>query len=275
VNLHISNKRALRVTSIAALMKHGSWRLEALRSSNCHCFVWITKGHGKLIVDGQDYGFGPNTAGYIPAFTMHAFHLGKGSQGWIIHADREILNLPPQNAGVARLNNLFDQAEICASIDNINREITNDRDGMAAALGAHATLLALTFARKLEIHAPPPKPNSDGKAAGTICFKFMELLATDISAHHTVAYFSEKLGITPTHLSRVCKQRFGRPASELVHDRLVSEAKARLINSGDKIGAIGHALGFGSSAYFSRLFKQKTGQSPAQFRQITSPEALF
>ena len=36
-----------------------------------------------------------------------------------------------------------------------------------------------------------------------------------------VAEFAASLGVTPTHLTRCCKQACNRPASALLHDRLI------------------------------------------------------
>ena len=82
-----------------------------------------------------------------------------------------------------------------------------------------------------------------------------------------VADFASALGVTPTHLTRCCKLACGRPASALLHDRLIFEARQLLAETRMPVGQIADALGFASPAYFTRAFQHQTGKSPSAFRK--------
>ena len=53
---------------------------------------------------------------------------------------------------------------------------------------------------------------------------------------------------------------------ELIHERLLLEARRNLAYSTRSVAAVSHALGFVDPAYFTRFFKQRAGLSPRAFR---------
>ncbi|MBK6931019.1 MAG: AraC family transcriptional regulator [Saprospirales bacterium] len=79
--------------------------------------------------------------------------------------------------------------------------------------------------------------------------------------------YAEMLFITPNHLNALVNSVVGKPAGELIRDRVVLEAKRLLVNSDFNISQIADALHFEDNAYFTRFFKKYTGMSPEIFRQ--------
>ena len=63
-----------------------------------------------------------------------------------------------------------------------------------------------------------------------------------------------------------CKSRAGRTASELLHDRIIVEAKRNLLYTEMTVAEIGHAIGYDDPAYFNRFFSQRVGVPPGTFR---------
>lgn len=64
------------------------------------------------------------------------------------------------------------------------------------------------------------------------------------------------------------KKETGMNAQDHIHYYLVEEAKNILINSDKSVGEIAYSLGFEYPQYFSKLFKQKTEQTPIQYRNL-------
>lgn len=54
--------------------------------------------------------------------------------------------------------------------------------------------------------------------------------------------------------------------TELIETRKLIEAKNQLTNTSKNISEIGFDLGFKEKAYFTNVFKKRTGQSPSEFR---------
>lgn len=84
----------------------------------------------------------------------------------------------------------------------------------------------------------------------------------------TVKYCAEKLQLSPNYLSDLLKKETGKNAQEHIHYHLVEEAKNKLLNSSNTVSEIAYDLGFEYPQYFSRMFKKKTGFSPANYRNL-------
>jgi AraC family transcriptional activator of pobA len=83
----------------------------------------------------------------------------------------------------------------------------------------------------------------------------------------TVQYLSEKLNVSSGYLSDTLRSLIGRNAQQYIHEKLVEKAKERLSTTDLTVSAIGYELGFEHSQSFNKFFKNKTRQSPLEFRQ--------
>ena len=58
----------------------------------------------------------------------------------------------------------------------------------------------------------------------------------------------------------------GQNAQQYIHEKLIEKAKERLTTTHLSMSEIAYELGFEHSQSFSKLFKNKTNQSPMEFR---------
>ncbi len=84
----------------------------------------------------------------------------------------------------------------------------------------------------------------------------------------TVKYLAEKVHLSPSYLSDLLKKETGMNAQDHIHYYLIEAAKNIILNSNDSISEIAYSLGFEYPQYFSKLFKQKTGQTPIEYRNL-------
>jgi AraC-like DNA-binding protein len=84
----------------------------------------------------------------------------------------------------------------------------------------------------------------------------------------TVKYLAEHIHLSPSYLSDLLKKETGKNAQEHIHFYLIEEAKNYLLNTNKNINEIAHHLGFEYPQYFNKLFKQKTGQTPMEYRNL-------
>src|SRR5690606_22719211 len=68
------------------------------------------------------------------------------------------------------------------------------------------------------------------------------------------------------HLNTLCRQSVKRTVTELIHERIILEAKRQLAYTDWGVKKIADNIGFKDSSYFLRLFKKKTGITPDQLR---------
>lgn len=96
--------------------------------------------------------------------------------------------------------------------------------------------------------------------------RYQELITEHYTSVHDVASYAELLHITAGHLSDVIKQQSGKSAIELIHDRLLIEAKRLLFHTDQSVKELSFQLGFSDVSYFVRFFKRLSGLTPVEFR---------
>jgi AraC family transcriptional activator of pobA len=83
----------------------------------------------------------------------------------------------------------------------------------------------------------------------------------------TVLGCAKAVGYSPDYLSDLLRKETGKNTREHIHHAIIEMAKNRLLGSAATVSEIAFALGFEQPAHFSKLFKNKTGRSPAAYRQ--------
>lgn len=92
---------------------------------------------------------------------------------------------------------------------------------------------------------------------------------TESLAQHglpSASYFADRLHITTNYLSDLLRAITGKTTSEHIHFKVIELAKEKLLGTDLSISQIAYSLGFEYPQYFNRLFKEKTGQTPKEYR---------
>ena len=84
----------------------------------------------------------------------------------------------------------------------------------------------------------------------------------------TIQYLASNCHLSTSYLSDLLTKETGRSAKDHINDFLVDKAQHLLLSSTDSISGIAYTLGFNYPHYFGRLFKQKTGKTPQEYRQL-------
>ena len=82
----------------------------------------------------------------------------------------------------------------------------------------------------------------------------------------TVQYFADALNVSPAYLSDMLRTLTGQTTQQHIHHALIERAKQLLLTTSLSVNETAFQLGFEYPQYFSRLFKSKTGMTPAAFR---------
>lgn len=81
-------------------------------------------------------------------------------------------------------------------------------------------------------------------------------------------YFSAKMHISSNYLTDLLKKETGYTAKDHINNFVIEKAKTLLLNNNESVSGIAFTLGFNYPHYFSRLFKNKTGMTPQEYRQM-------
>ncbi len=108
---------------------------------------------------------------------------------------------------------------------------------------------------------------SDAVGTQNLTFKnFLQLLEENFRRQEGVDFYAEKLFMSSRNLNLICQNILQKSVSEIIETRKLTEAKNLLIHSDKSVSEIGYELGFNEKAYFSNVFKKKSGQTPTEFR---------
>lgn len=94
---------------------------------------------------------------------------------------------------------------------------------------------------------------------------FEELVGAHYTKEKSPSAYAAMLNMTSKHLNRITQAVVGKTASDVIIDRVMLEAKKALIVQKESFAEIGYSLGYDDYAYFSRLFKKRTGETPSAF----------
>ncbi|RAV98537.1 AraC family transcriptional regulator [Pseudochryseolinea flava] len=78
--------------------------------------------------------------------------------------------------------------------------------------------------------------------------------------------YAEKLAVHVNHLNRAIRLTTGKTTTDLIADRLTSEAKILLKRTTWNISEISYSLGFEDPAHFNHFFKKHTAVTPSAYR---------
>lgn len=96
---------------------------------------------------------------------------------------------------------------------------------------------------------------------------FSRLVEIHFRSKHSVAEYADLLSIAPKTLStRLKRLKLDNP-NDVIKNRIVLEAKRLLMYTDSSIKEVAYQLGYDDPAYFSRVFSQCSGCTPAAFRK--------
>jgi len=84
----------------------------------------------------------------------------------------------------------------------------------------------------------------------------------------SVGYFAKRLHLSPNYFGDLVKKETGKSAQEYIQNKLIEVAKERVFDPNKSVSEIAYELGFKYPQHFTRLFKQRVGHSPSEFRTL-------
>lgn len=84
----------------------------------------------------------------------------------------------------------------------------------------------------------------------------------------TVAWCANELNLSANYFGDLIKKETGSSAQELIQSKIIDLAKERIFDPNKSISEVAYELGFKYPQHFTRLFKQKAGMSPLEYRSL-------
>ena len=95
--------------------------------------------------------------------------------------------------------------------------------------------------------------------------QFLSLVFKHYCKERSVAFYADKLCITPKYLNTVVREVKGISASQIIANAVILEAKSRLRSSTDTVQQIALSFNFPNQSFFTKYFKRNTGMTPSEY----------
>ncbi len=142
---------------------------------------------------------------------------------------------------------------------------TYKRECMAALLSSSFYLFGSVIERSISSRGAETSGTDRSKA---VFNGFISLVSEFHTQERGVAFYAEKLCLTPKYLSRLVKSASGKSAPEWIDTYIILEAKNMLKYSDIPIKEIVNRLHFPNQSTFHKFFKAHTGLTPLRYRKM-------
>jgi AraC family transcriptional regulator, transcriptional activator of pobA len=238
---------------------------------NFYMLSLVIKGNGKHVIDFEEIEIKPRRLFFLKPEQVHFWDLHPGSALAVLQFSADFMtqlfnfnSLPALHTPSASYFDLIsEKAErILEIIRRIEAEQTSGEAFSEKIIQAEIFILLTEIEREIRSESAPKSRNNKYE----ILNNFQQLLHANYKEYKTISRYAEILGITPNYLNIIIKETTGNTANELIHNRILLEAKRLLIQHNTDITQVAYELGFSDASYFARFFKKATGQSPSDFR---------
>lgn len=113
------------------------------------------------------------------------------------------------------------------------------------------------------------------KSSHELLYKFEDILSQYFESGSllengipSVKCIAEQMNISPNYLGTLLRLHTQQNTQQHIQNKLIESAKERLSTTSLSVSEIAYELGFEHPQSFSKLFKQKTNQSPGEFRKL-------
>ena len=268
----------LHYEPVAVRGKLHDWTIPAHRHDGLHQFQLLERGSAAATIDGVEHRIAAPAIVMVAPGSVHGFRYARHSAGHQITVPTAMLRQALQGAGKleAQLAQSFvmdaaalgeDAADCVRLFESLAAEFRAAHPGRVQALQAQATLIVLWFLRHrgAGLEGQRPAPMRD-----TLVQRLLHLVEEHYREHKPLAFYAGALKVTPDHLSRSCRSVTGQSALDLVHARMLLEARRLLAYTPMTVAQIAATLGYEDPAYFGKFFSRSVGEPPSSYRDAVN-----
>lgn len=250
------------------------WVIEPHTHPRMTQLAFCAAGGGTMTCEGDAFAFGAGCVMVAPPHRIHGFEYDAGVAGWVVTIQtlylEDLLRRAPELRRVLDFPGVFALSggcvdEVSLVFERLEHELAGARQ--SGALGAEIQFMSLLllFLRlwpAQDRHRPVLGSRAD------LVRRFQDLVDRDYRQQPALPAIAQTLGVSVSQLRLACKTVAGISPIEIIHDRLLVEAKRCLIYTPMSITQIAEWLGFSDAPYFSRFFARLAGVAPSAFRKL-------
>ncbi len=245
-------------------------------SHSYYQIIWFFDEGGVHTIDFKDYPIKKNMVLFIPKDHIHAFDTNYSVEGYLIHFNEsffmhnDIDIFLKYNIFNSHKNSCYVIDEETVSVATSYMELIKKELSLRRAFG-YEDIIRFSLKSLLiileRIHRSDGNTHLQFSSHYELQFaKYKELIEENYQKSLSVSDYAELLNISSKTLTTITKNIVDKPASQLIAERVILEAKRLLRFTSLQIGEIAFKIGFEDASYFVKYFKRFVGISPKMYR---------
>ncbi len=246
-------------------------------SAHAHDFYLVmlfTKGSGSHTIDFNEYKISRGAMFFMSPSEVHSWKLSDDADGYILFFNssfhlmealsRQLFNLPffrTKNKISYALLNEKDLKQTSNIFKSMLTENSFDSKYLPFIMRSYMDVLLYKLASVIKADALKQE------TMGSVLPELETLIGLYYKEHHSVLFYAEKLHTTSQQLNATAKNYLDKTVQDLIHERVMAEARRLLVYSSLTVSEIAYELNFKDNSYFNRFFKKEEGLTPDQFRK--------
>lgn len=265
---------SVHIAAIHSSCRKLDWSIKPHSHSKLYQFLLIESGAGTFVVGEKTRSFSGRTLIIVPHNILHGFRFSEDIQGYTLsvpsdlinrigHSDRELIT------GVSKLKLVelasmpddFNDIRVC--FQSIRRELQRQEVKMLSCIESVVQYFLIKLFR---MHVEGTRDCMSSNRDLIYYQEFVRTMKQGVPTHRSIEDFTRVVGISKTHLNRVCQTITGESTKQLISRYIATQAMILLTYSDLSISEIAHQLEFKDVSYFCRFFKKQAGLPPAHYR---------
>jgi AraC family transcriptional regulator, transcriptional activator of pobA len=253
------------------------WQINPHVHRTLHQLIFVLRGRGVSLAESAAVEYSPPALIIVPAGTVHGFRFDPGTHGYVLsmtddlpraiaQRSRCVAALFERSATIELDADDLEATDLARSLKMLTREFARSLPGRSLALTG---LLDVILANVLRLVQPSL---GSGEVVVSrdrwLVTRFRDLIETGFREGRPLVDYAAALKVSESRLRHACMIVAAQSPMQLVHARVVLEAKRQLRYTSGSVSEIAYALGFDDPAYFTRFFSRRTGISPRAFRAL-------
>jgi AraC family transcriptional activator of pobA len=269
----------IHIETIASRSSVHDWTIRAHRHRNLFQILLIERGGGDMTYEAALAPFAAPAVIAVSPTVAHGFRFTpQVTDGWVVSFTEDVADALGARSGewAARLKALAAEpivpladpaesarlARLCA---DLFEEASLAREGYRLATRGLLALIAVEVAR---LAASRARTGAVTLAPTDATVEALRRLVEDhFRRERYIAFYAERLAMTPDRLNDHVKRAIGVTAGHLIRQRMLTEAKRQLVFTNQAITEVSYDLGFSDPSHFARFFRKNTGMTPHGFRE--------
>lgn len=270
------NEKDFYVNNLREHILQNKSKITKPHKHNSYLCILFTKGSGTHEIDFNTYAVKPGNLFVISAGKTHHWKLSDDVDGFIFTHTKDFYDLNYSHNSISNFP-FFQSVQNSPLVELEENQVTEVVSIFKSMLSEyqtqellkHQVLVSYSDVMYAKLSRIYLKDDSEQVVNHSLYSQKFNELEKLIEEHFIVekspSKYASMMNITPKHLNRITQSVIGKTTSEVILDRILLEAKRVMLHTGKSFSEIAIGLGYEDYAYFSRLFKQKTGHTPSQF----------